>query len=427
MVAVMKHMASNFAKLDKFEGVNFRRWQKKMHFMFSRNEVCVMCRTTPIPKDGGDDCTENNSEKGQVGRMMNYVGRGLIVNGMSDSLFDICTHKLEIYPKNYGIPWRSNIWLRMHQNPNTTAATTTRTAVIRPKAKGLVIQEQEQASTTITSSKDKGKGIMVEEPLNMKKKDQDKVETDYELAQRLQAEEQKELTIEEKYKLFQQLLEKRRKHFAAKRAKEKRNRPPTKAQQRSIMCTYMKNMTGWKPKDLKTKSFANVQELFEKAMKRQKVDNDKETKELKQCMEIVSDDGDDVTIEATPLSIKSQTIMLKNFDRVDLEVLWSIVKTRFKKIEPVNNMDIFLHLNLKTMFEHYLEDSVWKNQQGLVKVLNWKLYDSCGVHCVTMHNVLYYLLVEKMYPLTKYTLYQMFNDVKLQVDYECEMSFELLR
>ncbi|GJZ26434.1 hypothetical protein Tco_0570687 [Tanacetum coccineum] len=90
-------------------------------------------------------------------------------------------------------------------------------------------------------------------------------------------------------------------------------------------------------------------------------------------------------------------------------------------------MDIFLHLNLKTMFEHHLEDSVWKNQQGLVKVLNWKLYDSCGVHCVTMQNILYCLLVEKMYPLTKHTLHQMFNDVKLQVDYECEMAFELLR
>ncbi|GJZ77349.1 hypothetical protein Tco_0642021 [Tanacetum coccineum] len=62
--------------------------------------------------------------------------------------------------------------------------------------------------------------------------------------------------------------EKRRKHFAAKRAEERRNRPPTKAQQRSIMCTYLKNMAGWKPKDLKTKSFANVQELFDKAMKR---------------------------------------------------------------------------------------------------------------------------------------------------------------
>ncbi|GJX71998.1 hypothetical protein Tco_0309169, partial [Tanacetum coccineum] len=58
---------------------------------------------------------------------------------------------------------------------------------------------------------------------------QDKVETDYELAQRLQAEEQEELTIKEKSKLFQQLLEKRRKFFAAKRVEEKRNKLPTKA------------------------------------------------------------------------------------------------------------------------------------------------------------------------------------------------------
>ncbi|GJX10898.1 hypothetical protein Tco_0200757 [Tanacetum coccineum] len=78
----------------------------------------------------------------------------------------------------------------------TTAATTTTTIVTRPKAKGIAIQEQKQASTPITSSKDKGKGIMVEEPLKMKKKDQEKVETDYELAQRLQAEEQEELIID---------------------------------------------------------------------------------------------------------------------------------------------------------------------------------------------------------------------------------------
>ncbi|GJU61004.1 hypothetical protein Tco_1238770 [Tanacetum coccineum] len=53
-----------------------------------------------------------------------------------------------------------------------TAATTTTTAVTRPKDKGLVIQENDKASTPITSSKDKGKGILVEEPLKMKKKDQ---------------------------------------------------------------------------------------------------------------------------------------------------------------------------------------------------------------------------------------------------------------
>ncbi|GJV47170.1 hypothetical protein Tco_1437382 [Tanacetum coccineum] len=144
----------------------------------------------------------------------------------------------------------------------------------KPKAKGI--------------GKDKGKTIMVEEPMKSKNKVQimldkeatkklqaqfdeearDKVETDYELAQRLQQEEQEELTIEKKAILFQQLLEKRRKNFAAKREEEKRNRPPTKAQQRSFMCTYLKNMEGWNLKNLKNKSFTNIQELFEKAMKR---------------------------------------------------------------------------------------------------------------------------------------------------------------
>ncbi|GJZ63889.1 hypothetical protein Tco_0620310 [Tanacetum coccineum] len=61
-VAAMKHMASNFAKLDKFEGVDFRRWQKKMHFLLSSMSV-VYVLTTPIPEDGGDDATNVKSSK----------------------------------------------------------------------------------------------------------------------------------------------------------------------------------------------------------------------------------------------------------------------------------------------------------------------------------------------------------------------------
>ncbi|GJW51868.1 zinc finger, CCHC-type containing protein [Tanacetum coccineum] len=53
----MKHMASNFAKLDKFEWVDFRRWQKKMHFLLSSMSV-VYVMTTPIPKDGDDASVE---------------------------------------------------------------------------------------------------------------------------------------------------------------------------------------------------------------------------------------------------------------------------------------------------------------------------------------------------------------------------------
>nr|GEW45427.1 hypothetical protein [Tanacetum cinerariifolium] len=141
--------------------------------------------------------------------------------------------------------------------------------------------------------------------------------------------------------------------------------------------------------------------LEQKRSKKQKVEDDKKSKELKHCLEIISDDRDDVTIDATPLSSKSPTIvyykiykqgkknyfqifradgnsqmylifskLLKIFNREDLEVLWKLVKDRFKKVQPVDNMDSFLLHTLKTMFEHHAEDNVWKNQQGLTKVKN---------------------------------------------------------
>nr|GEZ54497.1 hypothetical protein [Tanacetum cinerariifolium] len=199
-----------------------------------------------------------------------------------------------------------------------------------------------------------------------------------------------------------------------------------------------------------------TQDLQQESTKKQKVYDDQEAAELKRCLEIVPDDEDEVTINDTPLSFKSPTIidykihkegrksyfqiiradgssqmyytfskMLKNFNREDLKLLWSIVKARFEKVQPVNDLDCYLLHTLKSMFEHHVEDSVWKNQQGLAKVKNWKLIDSCGVHCVSMQNTAYYLLVEKMYPLTNYTLTQMLNDVRLQVNYEVKMAYDL--
>ncbi|GKB79603.1 hypothetical protein Tco_0946498 [Tanacetum coccineum] len=112
----------------------------------------------------------------------------------------------------------------------TTASST------RSKAKGLVIHEKEQAPTLIVSSQqpsqakiqdkaefDEQERIEREEAeANIALKEtwddiQEKIEADQLLAERLQAREQEELTIEERAILFQQLLEKRRKHFAAKR------------------------------------------------------------------------------------------------------------------------------------------------------------------------------------------------------------------
>nr|GEV69534.1 xylulose kinase-1 [Tanacetum cinerariifolium] len=64
----------------------------------------------------------------------------------------------------------------------------------------------------------------------------------YELAARLQEEKRGELTIEEKSRLFVELMDKRKKYFARLRAKKIKSKPPTKTQQRDQMCTYLKNM-----------------------------------------------------------------------------------------------------------------------------------------------------------------------------------------
>ncbi|GJX54809.1 hypothetical protein Tco_0283178 [Tanacetum coccineum] len=91
----------------------------------------------------------------------------------------------------------------------TTAAITITTS--RPKARGVVLEaelieeerlarkQEEEANIALIESWDNIKAMM---------------EADFELAQRLQTEEQGEITIEERSRLFVELMNKRKKHFA---------------------------------------------------------------------------------------------------------------------------------------------------------------------------------------------------------------------
>ncbi|GKC60073.1 retrotransposon protein, putative, unclassified, partial [Tanacetum coccineum] len=289
---------------------------------------------------------------------------------------------------------------------------------------------------------------------------QAKVDADYQLAERLQAEEHE-------------------------KAEEKRNKPPTKTQQKKTMITYLKNIEGWKHKYLKSKDFDSIKELFDKAFKRvnmfvdfrtdlvegslkrageeleqestkkQKVDDEKETVELKQCLEIIPDE-EEVAIDVVPLATNSPRIvdskihkegkksyyqivradgkshmymifshMLKSFDKEDLEDLYKLVKARYGSTRPVEDLDLVLWNDLKNMFEPHVEDTVWRNQQGY-KVLEWKLYESCGVHFLRMQSMQIYMLVEKNYSRTPPTL-SMMLEKKLQIDYESEMAYQLCK
>ncbi|GJU90158.1 hypothetical protein Tco_1302581 [Tanacetum coccineum] len=79
----------------------------------------------------------------------------------------------------------------------------------------------------------------------------------------------------------------------------------------------------------------------------------------------------------------------------------------------------------KIVFKPHVEDRVWRNQQDY-RVLDWKLYDSCGVHSLRMQHMHIHMLVEKRYPLTPATITDMLNK-KLQCDHFSEMAYQLLK
>nr|GEV14373.1 reverse transcriptase domain-containing protein [Tanacetum cinerariifolium] len=76
--------------------------------------------------------------------------------------------------------------------------------------------------------------------------------------------------------------------------------------------------------------------------------------------------------------------MFKNFNREDSEVLWAIVKDRFKKEKPMDDMDNILFRTLKTIFEHHVEDTIWTYQQGLAKLVLVKDYNCFKSFCYQM-------------------------------------------
>ncbi|GJS92333.1 ribonuclease H-like domain-containing protein [Tanacetum coccineum] len=230
-----------------------------------------------------------------------------------------------------------------------------------------------QALADLKSAKvkaqDKGKGIMVEEPVKIKKKDQ--ISLDEELAFKLQGEEEKEERLarekaqrEEEANIVswdnvQAMIDAaRKKHFAVMRPQEERNKPPTKAQKRNTMSTYLKNMGKHiVDMDQNWRRARNKQE----SSKKQKLEEDKETAELQRLTEIVLA-KEEVAIDVIPLATKPSIFshMIKIFDREDLETLWKLVKAKHGSIRLEEGYERVLWGDLKTMFDPHVEDQLRK-------------------------------------------------------------------
>ncbi|GJU41962.1 hypothetical protein Tco_1194919 [Tanacetum coccineum] len=171
-------------------------------------------------------------------------------------------------------------------------------------------------------------------------------------------------------------------------------------------------------------------ELEQEVAKKQKIDDDQEEAEMKKLIEVVPDE-EEVAIDAIPLATKPPSIvdwnivkegkislyqiikangsskryssmiqMLKDFDREDLKTLWKLVKAKHGSTRPKEGYESVLWGDLRTMFEHNIED------------------------IVSRHASL--LFVKKRYPLTPATITEMLNK-KLQTDHLNEMCYQILK
>ncbi|GKC33661.1 hypothetical protein Tco_1046045 [Tanacetum coccineum] len=109
-------------------------------------------------------------------------------------------------------------------------------------------------------------------------------------------------------------MDKRKKHFTKLRAEEVKRKPPTKAQKRNQMPTYLRNMAGYKDTQLKNKSQRErklkavekkqlvikeqVKNMTKKVSRGKKLEDDAEKAKLQLCLEIVPRDDEAVNVES---------------------------------------------------------------------------------------------------------------------------------
>ncbi|GJZ20890.1 hypothetical protein Tco_0557929 [Tanacetum coccineum] len=356
-----------------------------------------------------------------------------------------------------------------------------------------------------------------------------KLEANTEVVKSLQGES---ISNDDFAKRMVEMINEKKKFYAEQKAKAKRSKPMTQAQQREYMSTFIKNQSSWKLSQLKKLSFEELKTEFEKLMKsiesfvpmetearvkrhglqleqetlkKQKIDiedasitkgKDEVVKEeeaevpvkktgmrrkqkarkginidktaqdefnkereayVKDKVKDASSESE-IGVDAIPTATKPPTIVnwkiisqssqkaayqiirkdgsdkiymsfgaiLKDFSRDDLIELYRLVIKKYGANRPEEMYDRVLWGDLKTMFDPPLsDDAIWSLplQQ---KIINWRYYPTCAVHCLTLDASTIYMLADRKYPLSKDAC-QVMLKMKLLDGTMDEVCYQLLK
>ncbi|GJS74046.1 hypothetical protein Tco_0706887 [Tanacetum coccineum] len=209
----------------------------------------------------------------------------------------------------------------------------------------------------------------------------------------------------------------RKKHFAEERAKAKRNKPMTQSQ--------------FDDKDVPAigEKVAEVKE--EEPVKR--TGKDRATNRLakgvvnwkifqqgqRSIYQIIRANGADTVYI-------SFGVMVKDFIREYLIELYRLVMQKYGTNRPEDAYDRVIWSDLRTMFDLPLNEvAIWSLplQQ---KMVSWRYYDKCEVHCLTLEACTIYMLADRKYPLSKEAC-QVMLKMKLLDGKMNEVCYKLLK
>nr|GEV91457.1 putative reverse transcriptase domain-containing protein [Tanacetum cinerariifolium] len=214
---------------------------------------------------------------------------------------------------------------------------------------------------------------------------------------------------------------------AIKRYQTIKRKPQTEAQARKNMMVYLKNVDGFKIDYFKGMSYDDMRPVFE-------IYFDSNVAFLQKTKEQM-DEEDNRVLKRLNESKEEKAAKKKKLDEevpvVDYEIYNQNNKPYYKIKRADGSYQLYLSfLSLLRNFDrglgsfmNQIHGQIWKNQRsihGQAKVKSWKLFESCGVQIITFTITQLILLVERRYPLTRFTLDQMLNNVRLEVEEEIE-------
>ncbi|GJW75917.1 putative ribonuclease H-like domain-containing protein [Tanacetum coccineum] len=343
-------------------------------------------------------------------------------------------------------------------------------------ARRLVEQEEEAAQEALATEFD-----YIQARLN----------ADQILAEKLQQEEREQYSIEDRAKFLHDTIAAQRKFLAEQRSAAIRNKPPTISQLRNQMITYLKHVANKKHAELKSKSFEEIQVLYERYKKQDQTfvaigteederaikkinekDTDKEEEkkdesvheevkeeegakkrklgtrrklkakrrkhasgltreddDLKICLHIAPDEDKVVDVES----------LNQQYPIIEWQSFFLTTKPQHDQTKP--DEDIYLNKTYKTKLEGF-DKMLWGDlmimfNQGDAadfwdtqqnwKLISWKLHSSSGVHTIMTSTG----LVIHMFVENRYPLTKevLSNmlELKLETEEESSMALELIK